>query len=125
MLDLSDPLLRISNRVLLVIAVSLEIITLSSIGLSKRTSQRFLALMTLSLCLLSYRVFSFVLDSGPICPCLGSLGDFLGLDAATVSLVGLAILLYWLVPSIAFAVLTKYFRCSYAPDWIPVTIRKL
>jgi len=101
-LRISDPLLGISNRSLLVIASALEIAAILGILFVKQELLKALILAWLCTLFMVYRMLVIALGVGNdnTCPCLGSITDLLGIPAKVAYDITGYVLLYSLVGSV-------------------------
>jgi hypothetical protein len=99
-LEIPDPIFSIPTRTV-ILAISLIELTVCFVLLGSGSSRRkSLAVIFIAGNFFLYRLCYLILDPPEPCHCLGTLGDWTGMSAETVNLIGWALVAYLLVGSI-------------------------
>jgi hypothetical protein len=109
-LGLSDPLLRVSNRVLLWAAGLLELGVVAFLLLTENDMRKCACVCCLALVFTTYRLGISWLHHPQPCPCLGSITQKLGIRPETADLFLKISLAYMLLGSIFFLVKESWQR---------------
>jgi hypothetical protein len=84
----------LTQRELMIVAILLEAFVVGILMCAESTILKAWSVATLSSLFLSYRVSHFVFGGSTSCRCLGSLGQWLGIPEASMTLLSLAVLLF-------------------------------
>jgi hypothetical protein len=119
-LEIPDPLLGVSNRSALVGVALVEFFVAGVVTGHHSDRVRALVLFWLSSMFVIYRVFSWLLDPGKPCACLGFVGSWLGLPQSVITCIALGINVYFLTVALAIlmreaVVRREHFVCDDNP----------
>jgi hypothetical protein len=105
LLDLDDSLLQIPNRLVLHFAALLESIVVWLMLLGRDQKRKLVLVVWISSLFAAYRTGNYLLGQTQLCPCLGSLTEFIPLSPTTVDRTLLATLAYMLGGSLIFLII--------------------